>query len=61
MSINRELDKENFLKQKGWNIIRVWSRDWWQSPDAVLERIDNIVKNDMSQLQTDSLSLTGGM
>ena len=45
--VERELDKENFLKQKGWNIIRIWSRDWWQSPDAVLERIDNIVKNDM--------------
>ena len=59
--VERELDKENFLKQKGWNIIRIWSRDWWQSPDAVLERIDNIVKNDMSQLQTDSLSLTAGM
>ena len=37
--LERDVYACRFLEQKGWNIMRVWSRDWWHNAHDVIERI----------------------
>jgi very-short-patch-repair endonuclease len=45
--------RPSFLKSRGWNIIRIWSRDYWMHKSKVLSMIvkeiekskANIIKN----------------
>lgn len=37
--LERDVYACRFLEQKGWNIMRVWSRDWWHNSHDVIERI----------------------
>lgn len=39
--LERDVYRNNFLKSKGWKIVRVWSRDWWHNANQV---INNLVK-----------------
>lgn len=39
--LERDVYRNKFLESRGWNIMRVWSRDWWLNKDKV---INNIVK-----------------
>lgn len=38
-SMERDVYKPKFLEARGWNIIRVWCRDWWLSPSKVIKAI----------------------
>lgn len=40
--LERDVYRNKFLTSRGWNIMRVWSRDWWLNKQKV---INNIVKN----------------
>ncbi|MBO4540211.1 MAG: hypothetical protein J5781_08010, partial [Clostridia bacterium] len=35
----RDVDKTDFFRRKGWKIIRIWTRDWWLSPQNVIQKI----------------------
>lgn len=41
---SREISQISVLKGFGWNVIRVWSLEWWENPDSVIsqciEKID---------------------
>ena len=37
--IERDVCKPKFLEARGWSVIRVWSRDWWLSPQKVIRTI----------------------
>lgn len=41
---SREISQISVLKGFGWNVIRVWSLEWWENPDLVIsqciEKID---------------------
>ncbi len=39
--LERDVYRNKFLKSRGWDIMRVWSRDWWLNRNKV---INNIVK-----------------
>lgn len=39
--LERDIYRNKFLKSRGWDIMRVWSRDWWLNKNKV---ISNIVK-----------------
>ena len=39
--LERDVYRTKFLQSRGWNIMRVWSRDWWMNKNKV---ITNIVK-----------------
>lgn len=39
--IERDVCKPRFLEARGWTVIRVWSRDWWVSPNKVIKLITN--------------------
>lgn len=36
---DREIVQNNVLKLLGWNICRIWTLDWWENPDEVIESI----------------------
>ena len=48
---DRELSQASVLKGLGWNIIRMWSMDWWENKeietDRLLDCLDKL-KNDQS-------------
>lgn len=39
--LERDVYRNKFLQSRGWDIMRVWSRDWWLDKDKVIR---NIVK-----------------
>ena len=36
---DREIVQTSVLKMLGWKILKVWTLDWWENPDAVLKAI----------------------
>lgn len=36
---SREISQPGVLRGLGWNILRIWSIDWWEDPDAVTDAI----------------------
>lgn len=36
---DRDLLREQVLRKLGWEIVRIWSTDWWVDPRGTLERI----------------------
>ena len=36
---DREIVQNNVLKALGWNICRIWTMDWWEKPDEVIQSI----------------------
>ncbi len=37
--LERDVYVPEFLESKGWNFMRVWNRDWWMSPQNVVNEI----------------------
>ena len=35
---SREISQISVLKGFGWNVIRVWSLEWWENPDSVISQ-----------------------
>lgn len=46
--LERDVFSCRFLEQKGWNIMRVWSRDWWHNAHDVtrdiIKRLDGLIE-----------------
>ena len=42
---DRELAQISVLQGLGWNILRVWSMDWWDNRDKELQRILKVLKD----------------
>ena len=42
--LERDVFRTNFLNSRGWNIFRLWSRDWWKDKEKTLELIENKIK-----------------
>ena len=38
-AMERDVYKPRFLEARGWDIIRVWCRDWWLNPTKVIKTI----------------------
>src|SRR6185503_4597128 len=36
---DREIVQPGVLKSLGWNMIKVWSTEWWENPDKVIQEI----------------------
>lgn len=35
----RDIHRQRYLESRGWNIIRIWSKHWWNNPDYEIKRI----------------------
>ena len=48
---SREVSQMSMLKGFGWNIVRVWSLEWWENPDSVFEKLVALI-NDSRKEET---------
>lgn len=48
--LERDVYRIKFLEKRGWKIVRVWSRDWWQSRKKVLENLASIIEREKATL-----------
>ena len=46
---DREVIKSDVLRMLGWNIYKLWSPDWWDNPQKVIEDIVQTIKNLLNQ------------
>ncbi len=46
---DREVIKNDVLRMLGWNIYKLWSPDWWDNPQKVIEDIVKTIKNLQNQ------------
>tara|TARA_Y100001933_G_scaffold184915_1_gene183737 strand:+ start:95 stop:5113 length:5019 start_codon:yes stop_codon:yes gene_type:complete len=37
--------RQQVLENLGWNVFRIWSTDWWRSPNQQLDLLDQKIKN----------------
>lgn len=35
----RDIFRQRYLESRGWNIIRIWSKDWWTNPQKEVDRV----------------------
>ncbi|QNO14099.1 DUF4011 domain-containing protein [Alkalicella caledoniensis] len=40
----RDIHRQRYLESRGWNITRIWSRDWWRNSKEEVNKIDAIIK-----------------
>lgn len=45
----RDIYRQRFLESKGWNISRIWSRNWWQNPEKEINKIEGLLQELSSQ------------
>nr|WP_243155227.1 DUF559 domain-containing protein [Romboutsia sp. CE17] len=49
----RDLYRQRLLEGKGWNFIRIWSRDWWKNRDKeikrVIDKIEELTKEESEE------------
>ncbi|HET8709853.1 MAG TPA: AAA domain-containing protein, partial [Spongiibacteraceae bacterium] len=46
---DRDMIREQMLRDLGWNILRIWSTDWWVDADTVVEKIHNQLNDLLEQ------------
>ena len=49
---DREIVQNNILKLLNWNIYKVWTMDWWENPQEIIENILETVK----KIETDGFT-----
>lgn len=42
---HREIWRQELLKQRGWQLLNVWSSEWWTDSERVLERVREAVSS----------------
>lgn len=47
--LERDIFRIKFLESRGWRIVRVWSRDWWQSRKKVLENLVSVIEEERAK------------
>ncbi len=48
--LERDVYRIKFLESRGWKIVRIWSRDWWQSPKQVLRHLSEIIEREKAEI-----------
>lgn len=46
---SREISQPSVLKGLGWNVVRVWSVEWWEDPDAVIAECIDAIENEKKE------------
>ena len=37
------------LKGFGWNVVRIWSLEWWENPDKVFEKLIQLINDSQKE------------
>ena len=48
--LERDVQRPTFLKSRGWDLIRIWSRDWWLHKQKVINLIVKIANKNKDKL-----------
>lgn len=48
------LSKLDFLENKGWKIVTVWSRDWWLSPEKTINTLVQTIEIERGRVTIDA-------
>lgn len=49
--LERDVYRTKFLQSRGWNIMRVWSRDWWHNKNKVISNIVKLISLSKKKLE----------
>lgn len=49
-TLERDVFRHEFLKSKGWKVVRVWSRDFWHNPSQVISSIVKEIEKAKKQI-----------
>ncbi len=49
--VERDVYRNEFLKSRGWKVIRVWSRDWWHNYKGVTSQIVKEIEKQKKNLK----------
>jgi very-short-patch-repair endonuclease len=41
------------LRGLGWEVLRIWSTDWWIDPDSALNRVDEQLNKLLTKYRTE--------
>lgn len=41
----RDIFRQKYLESRGWRILRIWSKDWWENPAQEIDKIVQYLKN----------------
>ncbi|MDN5338424.1 MAG: hypothetical protein PWQ20_1494 [Thermotogaceae bacterium] len=39
----RDIHRQKFLESRGWKILRIWSKNWWENPEEEIKRIEKVL------------------
>ena len=42
---SREVSQMSMLRGFGWNVVRIWSLEWWENPDSVFEKLVALIND----------------
>ncbi len=51
---DRDFLREQILRGLGWEVLRIWSTDWWIDSESALERVDNDLKKLLEKFRVES-------
>ncbi|SDM55079.1 AAA domain-containing protein [Halarsenatibacter silvermanii] len=49
----RDIHRQKFLENKGWQIERIWSRKWWEKPQQVLDELEEKINKALNTEELD--------
>ncbi len=45
----RDIHRQRFLESRGWKIVRIWSRDWWQDKEGQIQKVEKIIEDEIEE------------
>ena len=55
-ALERDVYRPKFLEERGWQIMRIWSRDWWTNSNKVVSSIEQAVTAERRRLQAEGFT-----
>ena len=55
--LERDVYRNKFLRSRGWDIIRVWSRDWWLNKTKVINNIVKAINANKKKFESDKTKI----
>ncbi|WP_164723709.1 AAA domain-containing protein [Thermosipho globiformans] len=45
----RDIHRQRFLESKGWKIVRIWSKDWWQDKESQVKKVELFIEKELEK------------
>ena len=53
--LERDVYRTKFLTSRGWNMMRLWSRDWWTDKSKTIELIESKIEKAITKIQNEKI------